>query len=201
VFDGATGKLIKDGGKTLAEVVPANNSITNAILADVPTNTIKGRVTAGSGDPQDLTAAQALTVLKTAGVYARDNILGTVGQAAGVPTGAIIERGSNANGSYVKFADGTLICMGSVSFSGNVATTYGSIFATTPVTGSSYPAAFTALPSVAITPLLPAPGAKWAAVYSDTFSTTQWPNFLIFDGLTRTGVSGNVQLIAIGRWF
>ncbi len=42
-------------------------------------------------------------------VYNQNNILGTVSQSGGVPTGAIIERGSNANGEYVKFADGTLI--------------------------------------------------------------------------------------------
>ena len=38
------------------------------------------------------------------------NILGTVSQSGGVPSGAIIERGSNANGEYVRFADGTQIC-------------------------------------------------------------------------------------------
>ena len=38
------------------------------------------------------------------------NILGPVYQSAGVPIGAIIERGSNANGEYVRFADGTQIC-------------------------------------------------------------------------------------------
>ena len=43
-------------------------------------------------------------------VYHEANILGTVSQTTGVPTGAIIEKGSNANGTYVKFADGTLIC-------------------------------------------------------------------------------------------
>lgn len=42
--------------------------------------------------------------------YRRTNILGAVSQLAGVPTGAIIERGSNANGEYVRFADGTQIC-------------------------------------------------------------------------------------------
>ncbi|HHZ7017143.1 TPA: pyocin knob domain-containing protein [Pseudomonas aeruginosa] len=39
------------------------------------------------------------------------NILGTVSQSGGAPTGAIIERGSNANGEYVRFADGTQICI------------------------------------------------------------------------------------------
>ena len=42
-------------------------------------------------------------------VYSQENILGSVSNAGGVPTGAIIERGSNANGEYIKFADGTVI--------------------------------------------------------------------------------------------
>lgn len=42
--------------------------------------------------------------------YNQKNILGTVSQSGGIPTGAIIESGSNANGTYVKYADGTLIC-------------------------------------------------------------------------------------------
>ncbi len=42
--------------------------------------------------------------------YKRSNILGTVSQSGGVPIGAIIERGSNANGSYVRLADGTQEC-------------------------------------------------------------------------------------------
>lgn len=44
-------------------------------------------------------------------IYKRSNIIGTVGQISGVPIGAVIEGGSNANGEYVKFADGTLICV------------------------------------------------------------------------------------------
>ena len=43
-------------------------------------------------------------------IYTSQNILGTVSQSNGIPTGAIIERGSNANGEYVKYADGTLFC-------------------------------------------------------------------------------------------
>ena len=42
--------------------------------------------------------------------YKKSNIIGTVSESSGVPTGAIIERGSNANGEYVKYADGTMIC-------------------------------------------------------------------------------------------
>lgn len=43
-------------------------------------------------------------------VFHDRNILGTVSQLNGIPTGAIFERGSNANGEYTKYADGTLEC-------------------------------------------------------------------------------------------
>ena len=43
-------------------------------------------------------------------VYSSKNIIGTVSQTSGVPTGSIIESGSNANGEYVRLADGTQIC-------------------------------------------------------------------------------------------
>lgn len=47
--------------------------------------------------------------------FRRGNILGTVAESGGVPTGAIVERGSNANGEYVRFADGTAMCWSVVS--------------------------------------------------------------------------------------
>lgn len=50
-------------------------------------------------------------------LFTGNNIVGTVSQAAGVPTGAILERGFNGNGSYTKYADGTLECW--VFFLGN----------------------------------------------------------------------------------
>ena len=43
-------------------------------------------------------------------IFTTDNILGTVSQSGGVPTGGIIQRGSNSNGEFVRFADGTQIC-------------------------------------------------------------------------------------------
>lgn len=42
--------------------------------------------------------------------YGPGNLLGPVAQSGGAPVGAVIERGNNANGSYVRFADGTQIC-------------------------------------------------------------------------------------------
>lgn len=42
--------------------------------------------------------------------YSPLNIVGQVSQTDGTPSGAIIQRGSNANGEFVRFADGTQIC-------------------------------------------------------------------------------------------
>lgn len=68
--------------------------------------------------------------LKT-GAFA--NVVGAVGD------GAIIERGSNANGEYVRFADGTQICCGSLvmpaaglSMDNSASRTYPASFASTP---------------------------------------------------------------------
>ena len=40
----------------------------------------------------------------------RGDLVGTVGGTPSAPTGAVIERGNNSNGHYVKYADGTMIC-------------------------------------------------------------------------------------------
>lgn len=62
-------------------------------------------------DPTDTAVDRTLTLPAVAGtVFNQGNVVGTVSQSSGVPTGAIIERGSNANGDYVKYADGTMIC-------------------------------------------------------------------------------------------
>jgi len=43
-------------------------------------------------------------------LYHEGNLLGAVSQSGGAPKGAVIERGANANGAYVRFADGTQMC-------------------------------------------------------------------------------------------
>ena len=58
-----TGDVTMTAGTTTTVI--AANAVTNADLADVPTATFKGRTTAGTGDPEDLTAAQATALLNT----------------------------------------------------------------------------------------------------------------------------------------
>jgi hypothetical protein len=43
-------------------------------------------------------------------IYNASDIIGAVAFSGGVNTGAIIERGNNSNGEFVRFADGTQVC-------------------------------------------------------------------------------------------
>jgi hypothetical protein len=61
VSDGDKGDITVSGGGTVWTIDA--DVVTNAKLANVSTATLKGRVTAGSGDPEDLTGTQATTLL------------------------------------------------------------------------------------------------------------------------------------------
>ncbi len=77
----------------------ANSDITSLTGMTTALSVAQG----GTGGSTQATARAGLG-LKSA---ATADIVGTVSQSGGVPTGAIFEKGSNANGRYVKYADGT----------------------------------------------------------------------------------------------
>lgn len=64
-------------------------------------------VTKGGTGATTVAAARTALGLKSAALA---DIVGTVSQVSSIPTGAVIESGTNANGFYIKYADGTMIC-------------------------------------------------------------------------------------------
>jgi hypothetical protein len=60
-----TGEVTGTGTGSFAATITAD-SVTNVKLANMATQTIKGRTTAGTGDPEDLTPAQTRTILNVA---------------------------------------------------------------------------------------------------------------------------------------
>lgn len=68
---GTDGHVLRRSGTTVgfgtvATAGITDNAVTNVKLADVPTSTVKGRVTAGTGDPEDLTVTQLKALLALA---------------------------------------------------------------------------------------------------------------------------------------
>lgn len=123
--------------------------------------------------------------------YGPGNLLGTVSQTGGVPTGAVIEQGSNAQGSYVRFADGTQICTADVTTDINTAN--GSLFWSGAIS-HTFPIPFTANP--ASSGSLQSDANGW--VNGRAGSASAW-SFAAFAPSATTGET--VSLLAVGRWF
>lgn len=116
--------------------------------------------------------------------YTKDNIVGTVSRSDAVPTGAVIERDSNANGEYVRFADGTQICFfgAAANVSAGVTWTFPAAFSFTPNGMSVQPSALTSV----------------SGVIESTSAAS-----LAFSAYNASGgrTAQFCRLTAIGRWF
>lgn len=143
------------------------------------------------------TAASARTNLGL-GSAAVAAIVGTVSQSGGVPTGAIIQSGSNANGEFVRFADGTQICTKTLAIATGSTTAIGGVYASGATAAGAVPANFAQTPTVIPTGT-DNRGGGWAAM--DIYPTASaWGSFSTRHA-TSGGASGTVYLFAIGKWF
>jgi hypothetical protein len=163
----------------------------------------------GSITLQEADTASNLTITVPAvsgTIFNQGNIVGTVSQSSGVPTGAIIERGSNANGEFVKFADGTMICTNSITLldmgafgSGTVGDIY-----RTEADDWTFPATFISAPSFhAHTKSYPSPtgaNSPFAVRANSSISTTTASGIQAIGGI-NTGSDVVASVTAIGRWF
>lgn len=102
----------------------------------------------------------------------------------------LAESDSNANGSYVKFSDGTLICWGSKS----VTTASGSgTFPYSGVATWTFPYAFSSVPVVTSS-------IEKAATYWNTTVTSITTSSCSVYGAGNTTATVTLHCIAIGRW-
>lgn len=138
--------------------------------------------------------------------FRRGNILGAVAQSGGIPTGAVIERGSTANGAYTRFADGTQICTHTLNAGDPTAQGAGS-FADPFRTGSTdwtYPVPFADLPTIA--------AHAWVDSATDgdrrMLVSTGAPTLSGLAAVQACRMSSStgttdcrIDLVAIGRWF
>lgn len=133
-------------------------------------------------------------------VYSRDNILGTASESSGVPTGAIIERGSNANGEFVKYADGTQICTNVADFTDvDVTTAFGNLFRSGNILTASWPANFSSTPAVST--FTSKQNLFLQSGSTSPIKATGSFNFRLYSAGSSAASTGTATYFAIGRWY
>ncbi|WP_288996795.1 pyocin knob domain-containing protein [uncultured Gemmobacter sp.] len=125
--------------------------------------------------------------------FHQGSLLGTVSQSGGVPTGKVIERGSNANGEYVRFADGTQICT-AIAAGVDAATAAGPIYMRSNLLTWTFPASFLSAPVVAGGG---GNAARWLGINAPSVGNVQYRVF----SYASSGTLSMPGLIATGRWF
>lgn len=169
------------------KVSPDGTAWTEALRLDAAS----GHAT-GAAIQQSATDTTAGRLMRADWGYGPGNLLGPVGESAGIPTGAVIEHGSNADGDYVRYADGTQICTRTLTGIA-VGSAYGSLFRSAVLT-ASYAAPFVTRPTAS--GCCQSTSMCWANVRSS--SPTQWGCAL---WSTEARSSETAELIAIGRWY
>ncbi len=182
-----TSDVTGSGTGSFATTIAAN-AVSNTKLADVPTATFKGRTTAGTGDPEDLTVAQAKTLLNLTGTNSGDQTITLTGVVTGSGTGSF----ATSLGSFTKAQLDTAVSDGNVLYVGDVTT---NATHTGDVTGSGAltidPTAITGKTTVT------AVGTDYVLI-SDTSDSGNLKKALVSDltgggGGTPGGSSGEIQ--------
>ncbi|WP_170326668.1 DUF2793 domain-containing protein [Ruegeria arenilitoris] len=180
-LSGDTGFAIK--------VSPDGSSWTDALSFDPATGAASGAAVQTSAD--DTTAGR---LMRADFGYGPGNLLGVVAQSGGSPTGGVIERGSNANGDYVRFADGTQICAVSLTAM-DCTNTEGALFASNAVVWD-FPVAFAVGSTVAVSG---SGGATTRFMGLDAPTDTQVQFKVLSTAIDATALAPTAT--AIGRWF
>jgi hypothetical protein len=152
---------------------------TTALSLDGATGIASGAAVQGTAT--DITAGR---LARADYAYGPGNLLGAVAQSGGVPTGAVLERGTNANGTYLRLADGTQMCWAQRTSSASTQTLW------------TYPASF----APGSTPIVQATSQVQTAHFASTGTpTAAGVNFSVW-GLSAARVAYATGLLATGRW-
>lgn len=118
-----------------------------------------------------------------------DNLVGAIN--------SVVESGTNANGEYIKYADGTMICTKKISFEGlQFTTAWGSVYEAPPVNLGDYAQEFLEIPLIFITT-----AASSAAAEGVGNTKTGFGQVTFYRPIrTDADYTYTFYLMAIGKW-
>ena len=195
--------------------VPADGTVTTAKLAggltvthaigsaSSPSITFDSDINTGIFSPTADTIAftkggtEAMRINSSGKILASQgtNWVGTVAESA---TSSVIEEGSNVNGNFTKFADGTMICytVKSVAHSTLANNTYTVLSYTLPIS-------FVGTPTCIVSGAYSTSGTlsiqRAVEIYNHDGYT--WNNIWVYKTGTSTSQGARISLTAIGRWY
>ena len=111
---------------------------------------------------------------------------------------SIVESGSNANGDYIKYSDGTMICTKKVSFVGlQFTTVWGNAYETPPVYLGDYAQEFVDIPLMFISCASSTAAAEGLGNTKTSYGSVTFYRPIRTDATTY---SYTFYLMAIGKW-
>ncbi len=174
----------------------ATNGVSRAVLSDTGLS-VSVPVTGDAVQQSDTDVTPGRLMRADYG-YSRGNILGTVSQSSGIPTGAVIESGNVAGGRYIMYADGTMICwhvIGS-ALTANVQIGATGIYRPSVPYTWTFPREF-----VGVTPHVTGSSRTYLEIgYGRGMSTTQGNIDICRIGSAATAASA-IEMMAVGRWY
>lgn len=112
---------------------------------------------------------------------------------------SIVESGSNTNGSWVKYIDGTMICYKTISKTVSVTSSWGSIYESGEITLGDFPQEFIAIPVVNIT-VQNENNIGGMIELVKNITTQSAGKTLLVRGTTTTNANYIFNIVAIGKW-
>lgn len=175
------------------------NNTNQRILINPTSNQVSIKPHTVVGGVSSVNGLTGAVVLNAASVGAASEASAVAAQAsadaAQAAADAVVSIGSNANGDWIKFASGRMIC----SYYGikvfPAYTAYGSLYINSfPVT---FPQEFSSEPAISIGQIQWSTGGGWGSVWA---TTPTGFNARGYDILARASGSYPFSYIAVGRW-
>jgi len=110
---------------------------------------------------------------------------------------SIVESGSNANGNWIKYSDGTMLCWKTYTFSGlNFTTAWGPVYETALQDFGATPQTFISTPTIFANN---GNGAMTGIEGINNTTTNSFGRTQLYRPVSGTA-SGSINLLAIGKW-
>lgn len=114
----------------------------------------------------------------------------------------IVESGSNANGSWTKWSDGTMIIDKIISETADITTAWGNLYVSRDINLGSFPVSFIETPTVVVSPQTQT-GTQYMLVGNGGYGYATNVNagsVALVRPNSRTSVAYRLEVIAKGKW-